>query len=112
MLDGDAWDSTISFAPGIPVALGGTLELDFATGVDVNAQIGRTFDIFDWTGVTPAGSFILSSPYGWDVSQLYTSGQVTLVPEPGSLAFLSVSGIAPLIARRINRRRDGAKKVR
>ena len=30
MFDADAWDSTISFAPGIPVTLGGTLELTFA----------------------------------------------------------------------------------
>ena len=28
VFDADPWDSTISFAPGIPVALGGTLELD------------------------------------------------------------------------------------
>ena len=28
VFDADPWDSTISFAPGIPVARGGTLELD------------------------------------------------------------------------------------
>jgi hypothetical protein len=30
VFEADAWDSTISFAPGIPVTLGGTLELSFA----------------------------------------------------------------------------------
>ena len=34
VFDADAWDSTISFAPGIPVALGGTLELTFASDVE------------------------------------------------------------------------------
>jgi len=88
MLNGDHWDSRISFAPGIPVALGGgTLELSFAAGIDITAQIGRTFDIFDWTGVTPAGSFKLSSSYAWDVSKLYSSGQVMLVPRIGDLNF-------------------------
>jgi uncharacterized protein YjbI with pentapeptide repeats len=76
--DADAWDSTVSFAPGISVALGGTLELDFAPGVNVAAQSGRTIDLFDWTGVTPIGVFTVSSPYVWDLSKLYTTGEVTL----------------------------------
>lgn len=76
--DADAWDSTISFAPGIPVALGGTLELNFASDVDVATQNGRTIDLFDWTGVAPTGTFAVSSPYAWDLSKLYTTGEVTL----------------------------------
>ncbi len=108
IFDADAWDSGISFAPGIPVTLGGMLDLSFAGGVDINAEVGRTFQIFDWTGVTPTGSFSLSSPYDWDISKLYTSGQVTLIPEPGSLALLAVAGIAPLLSRRFNRRRAKA----
>ncbi len=100
LLDADAWDSSISFAPGIPVTLGGTLELSFAAGVDIEAQIGRTFHIFDWTGVTPAGAFNLSSPYAWDVSQLYTSGQATLVPEPSCLSLLVLAAPAWFRRRR------------
>ncbi len=92
VFDTDVWDSEISFAPGIPVTLGGTLELDFAAGTDVDAQIGRTFQIFDWTGVAPAGAFGVSSAYGWDLSKLYTSGQVTLVPEPTSLGLSVLCG--------------------
>ena len=82
LFDADAWDSTISFQPGIPVTLGGNLELSFATDVDLASQIGRTFHIFDWTGVEPTGTFTVSSLYRWDVSQLYSTGDVTLVPEP------------------------------
>lgn len=77
--DADAWDSAISFAPGIPAALGGTLELNFAPGVDIATETGRTIDLFDWTGVMPTGAFTISSPYSWNLSQLYTTGEVTLV---------------------------------
>jgi uncharacterized protein YjbI with pentapeptide repeats len=100
VLEADAWDSTISFAPGIPVTLGGTLELTFAADVNPATQVGRTIDLFNWTGVAPIGAFAVSSPYAWDLSNLYTTGQVTLtaVPEPGTLflvvacSLLSVAG--------------------
>ena len=59
-------------------SLGRHIELDFALGVNVTGQIGRTFDVFDWAGVYPAGAFTVSSPYTWDLSQLYTTGDVTL----------------------------------
>ena len=38
VFEADAWDSTISFAPGIPVTLGGTLELAFAADVNLASQ--------------------------------------------------------------------------
>ena len=82
VFDADPWDSTISFAPGIPVALGGTLDLTFAPGVDVATQSGRTIDLFDWTGVTPTGAFTVSSPYTWNLTNLYTTGEVTLTAVP------------------------------
>ena len=82
VFDADAWDSTISFTAGIPVALGGTLELAFAPGVNVATQSSRTIDLFDWTGVTPTGAFTVSSPYTWDLSNLYTTGEVTLAALP------------------------------
>ena len=77
--DADPWDSTISFAPGIPVMLGGTLELNFASDVNVGTQGGRTINLFDWSGVTPSGAFTVSSPYTWNLSKLYTTGEVTLI---------------------------------
>ena len=90
LFDADPWNSTISFQPGIPVTLGGTLELMFAADVDVASQVGRTFDVFDWTGVTPTGAFGVASPYMWDLSRLYTAGDVTLlsVPEPTTMLLL------------------------
>ena len=86
VFEADDWDSTISFAPGIPVTLGGTLELAFTDDVNLASQVGRKFDLFDWTGDNPSGAFAVSSPYTWDLSNLYTTGEVTLisVPEPVS----------------------------
>jgi uncharacterized protein YjbI with pentapeptide repeats len=102
VLDADSWDSTISFAAGIPVALAGTLELTFAADVNLAGQMGRTLDLFDWTGVTPAGAFTVSSPYVWDLSELYSSGEVTLtaIPEPASLLLtLAFGALSPVICR-------------
>jgi uncharacterized protein YjbI with pentapeptide repeats len=93
VFEADAWDSTISFAPGIPVTLGATLELTFADDVNLATQLGRTFDVFNWTGVTPTGAFAISSPYAWDLSNLYTTGEVTLtaIPEPSAFLYSSVA---------------------
>jgi uncharacterized protein YjbI with pentapeptide repeats len=82
VLDADPWDSTISFSPGISIVRNGTLELAFAPGVSLNSQLGRRIDLFDWTGVTPTGAFTVSSPYTWNLSKLYTTGEVTLVAAP------------------------------
>jgi uncharacterized protein YjbI with pentapeptide repeats len=105
VFESDAWNSTISFAPGTPVTLGGALELTFAADVNLPSQVGRTFDLFDWTGVSPAGAFAISSPYAWDFSNLYTSGEVTLtaIPEPGSVALAILVAAHLLINRRSGR---------
>ncbi len=83
----DCLSNPFSFASGIPVTLGGgTLRLTFAPDVSLASQVGRTFDLFDWTGVTPTGVFSVASPYAWNLSKLYTTGEVTLTsvaPLPG-----------------------------
>ena len=91
--DADPWDSTISFAQGIPVARGGTLDLTFAPDVNVATQSGRTIDLFDWTGVTPTGAFTVSSPYTWNLSNLYTTGEVTLTAVPGFSGDFNGNGV-------------------
>ncbi len=79
IFEADPWDSTISFEPDIPVTLGGTLALTFAADVDLATQVGRTLKLFDWTGVSPTGSFAVWSPHLWDTSGLYTTGEVTFL---------------------------------
>jgi uncharacterized protein YjbI with pentapeptide repeats len=111
VFEADAWDSTISFAPGIPVTLGGMLELTFTTDINLASQIGRTFDLFDWTGVTPTGAFAVASPYAWDLSNLYTTGEVTLtaVPEPSALLLFGFAATALIAMSRIRSSFDSAK---
>ena len=99
VFEADAWDSTISFAPGIPVTLGGTLELTFAADVNLASQVGRTFDLFDWTGVNPTGAFAVSSPYAWDLSNLYTTGEVTLIACPSPALYSCLASLLPRLLR-------------
>jgi hypothetical protein len=93
LVDADSWNSTISFEPGIPVTLGGTLELNFATGVNLASQVGRTFDLFDWTGVNPIGQFQIASPYTWDLTNLYTTGEITLTAVAGMAGDFNQNGV-------------------
>jgi uncharacterized protein YjbI with pentapeptide repeats len=106
IIEPDPWNSLISFEPGIPVQLGGTLDLTFAADMDVRTQIGRTIHLFNWTGVRPSGEFAIRRPYLWDVSRLYTTGEVTLIaiPEPPAIVIMFVVVIAyslPCRSRRI-----------
>ena len=104
----DNWDSLILFEDGIPVALGGTLELTFASAADAEGQLGRTIRIFDWTGVTPFGQFTVVSPYTWDLSNLYTTGTITLIPESSTAVNLLVA-LALVQAFGKLRRRSGIR---
>ena len=103
----DVWDSKISFAPGIAVMLGGTLNLTFADGIDLSSQVGRTFSLFDWSGVSPTGRFNTDSPYVWDLSNLYTTGDVTLlaVPESATITLLATGFLCVFAKRFYNRKR-------
>ncbi len=105
LFDADPWDSLISFEPGISVELGGSLGLDFEVGVDRETQRGRTLRLFDWTGVTPSGQFDVSDVPDWNVTKLYTTGEVTLrgVPEP-SAALIMLVGVTAIAMRRRLRR--------
>ncbi len=99
--DGNPWGSTISFASGVPVTLGGNLELDLVAGVNPARLVGDTYQVFDWTGVSPSGQFAnitndLPPGYTWDTSQLYTTGDVTLTPEPSTLALLAAGALGLL----------------
>jgi uncharacterized protein YjbI with pentapeptide repeats len=86
VFEADPWNSKISFAPSIPVSLGGgVLELNYEPGTNLAGELGRTLQLFDWTGVSRSGSFSVASPYSWDLSKLYTTGEVTLLDVPGLL---------------------------
>ena len=108
MFDADPWDSTIYFAPGIPVTLGGTLDLTFAPGVNVATQSGRTIDLFNWTDVTPTGAFTVSSPYSWNLTDLYTTGEVTLSAQVAVPGDFNNNGVVDAADYVVWRKTDGS----
>ena len=86
------WTSPVGFAAGLNPALGGNLDLEFATGVNFFSQVGHTFQLFNWTGINPSGTFTVASPLQWDLSQLYTTGNVTLLSVPEVLGDFNGDG--------------------
>lgn len=101
IFEDEEWRSTILFESGIPVTLDGTLKLLIDEDINPLTLVGATYQLFDWTGVSPVGVFdsIISHPGTvWDVSSLYTTGEVALmaVPEP-TMPILLVLG-ATLLA--------------
>lgn len=80
LLFGDEpWGSTIQFESGIPIQVGGTLELTLDAGVNLEGLRGKSMKLFDWTGVQRNGQFAIESTYLWDLSNLYTTGVVTFL---------------------------------
>jgi hypothetical protein len=100
------WNSTISFSDDIPVRLDGTLELRFDPLVNPQNQIGRRFQLFDWSNVSPMGELTLDSKFTWDTSHLYTTGYVTLlaVPEPSLTPLLQLIAASCLVLHARKRR--------
>ncbi len=74
------------------------------------ATNGASFDLFNWDGgVSGAFSAVsttaLSGGQSWDTTKLYTTGQLSVIPEPGSIGLLGLGSGILLFARRYRRRR-------
>ncbi len=99
-VDNEPWNSTILFAPNTPVSLDGILALDVAPGVMLVDLEGKSYQLFDWSGVNPSGQFLIDAKHGyrWNTSALYTSGVVSFVsvPEPSTLVFLGIGAVGLL----------------
>ena len=128
VFDDSNWNSTISFDSGIPVTLGGTLELTFKEGLDTSQLVDKSFTLFDWTGVNLKGTKFnnvvdennnVVDDTVWDVTALYTTGIVTYkgaalsagvlqeivitpIPEPASL-MLWMMGLLSILAWKFHR---------
>jgi uncharacterized protein YjbI with pentapeptide repeats len=107
------WTSAISFNAALTPALGGTLDLEFADGVNPSSLLGDSFTLFHWNAPLAGGndfdSITTAAGVTWDTSALYTSGVVRLaaVPEPGTTAALVTTtgaALAPLVRRSARRR--------
>jgi len=61
--------------------------------------VGTTFDLFNWNGMLAGGDcfdqVVSRAGYQWDLSQLYTTGEVTLmsIPEPATMVLLLLGGM-------------------
>jgi autotransporter-associated beta strand protein len=82
------------------LTLGGTLNVSNIGSALVS---GDTFNLFDWGSVSGTFSTVnlpgLDSGLTWDQSQLYTSGTLSVIPEPSSALLGSLAALV-LIRRR------------
>lgn len=77
-----------------------TLVLDGA----FTPEEGDSFDLFDFSFLSGAFDTValptLAPGLAWDTSQLYLTGVVSVVPEPGTVALFAIGGLAMLVRRR------------
>jgi hypothetical protein len=100
------------------VALGAGASLVVNTASNTGWTAGSAWQLFEWASIVPTGTFSnLTSTQGnftdlpdlssfnlaWDVSNIYTAGTISIVPEPSRLMLL-VFGLLGLFFRR--RRND------
>ena len=70
--------------------------LDIVLLDDFSLAYGDTFDLFNWDGGV-SGEFetittsALTGTLEWDTSELYTSGTLTVIPEPASLSLIGLA---------------------
>ncbi len=89
------------------LTLGGYLEI--VKSNDFFPDLGDSYQLFTWGSLT--GTFIdvilptLDYDNVWDISQLYTTGIITVVPEPSTWMLMMVSlGVLVIVCRRRIRR--------
>jgi autotransporter-associated beta strand protein len=67
-------------------------------------QVGDAVDLFDWGTVTGTFASITGTDLGgglsWDTSSLYTTGVITVVPEPATWTLITVGGTLLMTLRR------------
>lgn len=94
---GDLSDLAISTAQ---ITFGGTLNV---TNTGSTLELGDTFNLFDWSSSSGTFSSInlpsVTPGLSWNLSNLYTNGQISVVPE-SSVALLGSLGAIVLLRRR------------
>ncbi|MCE5327036.1 MAG: PEP-CTERM sorting domain-containing protein [Planctomycetaceae bacterium] len=94
--------------PGLlTVQSGATLDVSWYDGFE--GSLGDTFTLFSLAGGSISGTFDVILPtfsdpgLNWNTSALYSSGTISVVPEPATMALLSIGGLL-ILARRRGRR--------
>ncbi len=83
------------------LGLNGLLDVDLINGF--NPSFGDTFNIFDGTTTGTFSSFsfpTLGGGLSWDTSDLYSQGDLKIVPEPATASLLLLAGASVLARRR------------
>jgi len=82
------------------LSLGGTLNLLTSYAF----QLGDSVDILDWGTMTGTFGAITGTDLGgglsWDTSNLYSTGVITVVPEPATWALIAIGGTLMMATRR------------
>ncbi len=77
-------------------SLDGTLDIVLLD--DFSLAYGDSFDLFNWDGGVPVGQFAtittnaLSAGLYWETENLYTTGRLSVIPEPGVITLMVVFG--------------------
>ncbi len=85
-------------------ALVGTLQVSLVN--NFTPSPGQTFEILTWGSRSGTFSTLelpaLGGSLGWDTSQLYTSGvlSVAAVPEPESIYLMAIAAVTLIVMRR------------
>ena len=85
------------------LSLAGALDVSLTRGFVPRA--GNSFDILDWGSLSGAFATLnlpaLSGGLAWSTSQLYTTGVLTVIPEPATmvLLILGVAGVVGITRR-------------
>jgi hypothetical protein len=99
VLRGDEYDAL--FVTGT-MNLAGTLDVVLWNGFEPLA--GNSFDILDWGHLNGTFDIIdlpaLNPGLMWNTSALYTSGQLSVTPEPATICLLGLGGLAMLRRKR------------
>lgn len=92
--------------------LDGTLDLLLDSGF--SPTVGTRFDLFDWNGGVSGAFATINTPelgdgLYWDTTNLYASGQISVIPEPGSVGMMGLGAGILLFTKR--RRKRGSKST-